>query len=420
LIVGPVARSTAARRLRVAASRLQQRSFRRVVGTDNTRHHDGTWRATPGRVANTRSCLRPAALLVILTGALPAYAEGPATPAHIVGGQASLEGEDAAVVALVGDGTDSSELSGPYCTGTAVAADVIVTAAHCVVVGGEVVLPDIFTGLRFSEDATLHPAAWVAVYPFYQEGLLLGDIALVGLRDPLDVVPAPLRRESFDEDDVGRALRFVGYGVHEAPPQTPHGVKFWAEGRVMKFDEAKLLHDPVTCFGDSGGPAFDGEELVAVVSSGPAACVGYGRATRVDVFASWIDSWLDASPPGCEQDGRCAAGCDGGDPDCSCPADGVCEPCEQGRDPDCAEAAFGDPCVSSDECDYGVCNDGVCAPACYLGCYAGEACVEVGEGEVACLPTRGCSSSQSPGGAVWLVVVLLVGLTLRRQRHRLR
>jgi hypothetical protein len=36
------------------------------------------------------------------------------------------------------------------------------------------------------------------------------------------------------------------------------------------------------CFGDSGGPRFEGGTLVAVTSSGDAACAGMSTGYRVD------------------------------------------------------------------------------------------------------------------------------------------
>jgi secreted trypsin-like serine protease len=48
------------------------------------------------------------------------------------------------------------------------------------------------------------------------------------------------------------------------------------------------------CFGDSGGPRFDGQTLVAVTSSGDAACAGMSTSYRIDTPAAraFLDDFI--------------------------------------------------------------------------------------------------------------------------------
>ena len=56
-----------------------------------------------------------------------------------------------------------------------------------------------------------------------------------------------------------------------------------------------------TCYGDSGGPAFadhNGEwQLIGVTSYGDYYCNTYGVNTRVDAFDTWVEGFIDDTPP---------------------------------------------------------------------------------------------------------------------------
>jgi uncharacterized protein (TIGR03382 family) len=117
-------------------------------------------------------------------------------------------------------------------------------------------------------------------------------------------------------------LRFVGYGITTPvtydtqgnPTNSPEsGVKYNVSHQVKVKDPWHTEEDgpnatawgatcgngtgsEPTCEGDSGGPAFNANgEIVAVTSLGDQNCSDYGQDTRVDFYASWIDSTMTAS-----------------------------------------------------------------------------------------------------------------------------
>src|SRR5207237_5621890 len=84
---------------------------------------------------------------------------------------------------------------GNSCTGTAIAADLVLTAAHCVLPGAEYKLVEFDAARR----ATLKDVARVAPHPDFKLESLLGhrataDVALLKLAAPLPdaAMPAPL------------------------------------------------------------------------------------------------------------------------------------------------------------------------------------------------------------------------------------
>jgi secreted trypsin-like serine protease len=199
------------------------------------------------------------------------------------------------------------------CTGTLVAQDVVLTAAHCLDgLPYEVIVDTIDYGRAGGERIRI---AWARAYPNWQQRF---DIAVLVLDQPATfakprfVSSACTTRKLLEP---GRMVDIVGFGLasltlesntrlHQAsvpitdptctldpacnPNLSPTG-EFIAGG-----------HGADSCFGDSGGPVFIdagppfGQALVGVVSRGlalPAAACGNGGVyVRVDKVISWIQS----------------------------------------------------------------------------------------------------------------------------------
>ena len=160
-----------------------------------------------------------------------------------------------------------------FCSGTLVRADVVLTAAHCtdflVEEGPDGFGPD---DLRISfdpeGDAPFSTVDHIVVHPDWPTaGPCFGnskhaclappaeDIALVFLDESVvGVTPAPIAEEGYLDtlDLKNETFTVVGYGTDESSPVAPH------RRRRSPSCTAGV------CFGDSGGPLFHGETIVAL------------------------------------------------------------------------------------------------------------------------------------------------------------
>lgn len=337
--------------------------------------------------------------------------------ALVVGGSSILGGAPAPdhpeTVALVIDH------SVPYCTGTLIAPDRVLTAGHCLFPDGAGLLPPTHVVVVAVDGERRVPVAWTALAAGFDRSSLTADLAVLALAAPIvDVAPAQLSTRALGPNDVGRTTTWIGFGFDRPGPSGTLGVRHLAEVALAVLEPQRIVAAPVSCNGDSGGPVMidDGASLrlIGVVSAGGPGCQLYSKATRVDVLADWIAQMVSGPAATCGRDQACTHGCAVIDPDCACPADGVCGPCViAGGDPDCV--AVGGSCRTSDDCG-GVCVDGLCRQACPTDVCTGDTtCIPDDHYGRYCAPAGGCQLGTSPGGLLVLAPALfLLGRVRRR------
>jgi hypothetical protein len=196
--------------------------------------------------------------------------------------------------------------NGALCTGTLIAPDVVLTAAHCL----DSPIKTFSTGAGaptrtrgIPDGMTTYEVAETLAHPTFEGvawGMAIGaDVALVRLAHPPEVAPAELATEP---PAVGTVCHAVGYGRH-----TQNGIETFSEKRiatvrVVAVDEGRLsvtAVDGIADGGDSGGPLSCGDGRIhGTVSTGgvvpehiEASLVLYMRS---DVVKPWIESTLAA------------------------------------------------------------------------------------------------------------------------------
>jgi secreted trypsin-like serine protease len=221
--------------------------------------------------------------------------------AAMVGGAASADGVAQAAVMLVGS-------RGNFCTGTLIARDLVLTAAHCVLPGADYKL------LEFDaqHQPQLRDTRTIARHPQFSLETLLGhrataDVALVKLAAPLSKPVAVLATAS-PTPAPGDSFLVAGYGLAERGNGKTGGT-LRAASLVATGKPGNLqirLVDPRSrgaraglgaCTGDSGGPVFAqaGGRLavIGVVSwsTGPnnsEGCGGLTGVTPLSLYRAWI------------------------------------------------------------------------------------------------------------------------------------
>ena len=235
--------------------------------------------------------MRPAlaALLVVALTAPALAITGKAPPA---------DGAIArAIVMLIDDKED-------LCTATALARDLVLTAAHCV------------TGKRkrsvkvYQDGATI-PVRMIALHPrfdakAYALARATADLALLRLEQPLPDIVAPVALGEERRVAVGESLTIAGFGVTDA--FTPYGLGIPRQATLAVTGKPGSLQirlvDPAAanrrvgrgaCTGDSGAPAFDaGGRLIGIVSWSTApndeiGCGGLTGLTPLLIYRNWIE-----------------------------------------------------------------------------------------------------------------------------------
>jgi len=226
-------------------------------------------------------------------------------PAAAIVGGAEVASEAVArhVVMVVG-------ARGSACTGTAVARDLVLTAAHCLQLGAgarhTVVAPDAARRPRLirAESFERHPEFDLESAQAHRE---TADVALVKLAEPLPARVSPAALGGRDYFLIGDRFIVAGFGIDIFRGAGSFGTLRSAMLMTMQHPSSLQLRlaDPATrgetaglgvCSGDSGGPVFEDTGgrlvLVAVISwsTGPSAagCGGLTGVTPLGLVRGWI------------------------------------------------------------------------------------------------------------------------------------
>ncbi len=214
----------------------------------------------------------------------------------IVGGTPST---DDAVVAFVERPACSDEFT-VTCSGTLVAPQVVLTAAHCVV--GK-------TGLEVHVGAPVGSGAFIAVtetvvHPMFDDASHAYDIAIVRLAEPAGVTPIALPTATLGASSIGTSARVVGFGVVGAG-EVADGERRTGTMQISAVDPLTFTATPSpsnTCGGDSGGPVFVGDQLLGITIAGDPTCKVRATNARVDISIDdfvrpQIQAPLPTTPP---------------------------------------------------------------------------------------------------------------------------
>lgn len=242
----------------------------------------------------------------------------------IVNGEAVIEEDPIAkstVAIYLTDTAQPGELRN-FCTGTLIAKNIILTAAHCmkdladmlripseeliarsrIAFGTQVVTQESDTRVSFGT------IKQVLVHPDYTSGMVrnakrvpMPDLALILLEKdaPETAVPATIGLNLGHLIKSGTPLTLAGYGVTS-------GVQKTLATQLMKVDvtignpkltAAQFSYDVINrksaCMGDSGGPAYVTTEdgtlaIIGVTSWGDRTCTSLGVYTSIPAFAQFI------------------------------------------------------------------------------------------------------------------------------------
>ncbi|MDE1567594.1 S1 family peptidase [Aquabacter sp. P-9] len=226
------------------------------------------------------------AALVLALGAGPASA--------IVGGGPAPAEVAARTVLIV-------STRGASCTGTALAPDLVLTAAHCVKPAADYAVAILGGGAP-----RLIPVTGIVVHPSFADDQFrtrrpTPDLAVIRLAENLPASTRPARLSTSGLPAKGTVFLVAGYGMTadgaEKTAGTLRAVSLPSIGTTGGIMARLSAPEGAAgaCTGDSGGPAFADGTVAGVVSwvtaaGGARGCGGVTGITLVGLFSDWIRS----------------------------------------------------------------------------------------------------------------------------------
>lgn len=220
----------------------------------------------------------------------------PITAFAIIGQAPPAQGYAARAIVMVVDPR------GDLCTGTAIARDLVLTAAHCVAAD---------TRVKIFQTGQTIAVRGIARHPrfdrtAYAASRATADVALIKLAARMSELVVPAKLAPARRVAVGETLTIAGFGVTAAGTARGLGVPRMAtltvtgkpgSLQVRLYDRAtrNLRNGLGACTGDSGAPVFEpaSEAVMGVVSwsTAPAdaeGCGGFTGVTPLLLYRAWI------------------------------------------------------------------------------------------------------------------------------------
>lgn len=199
-------------------------------------------------------------------------------------------------VALVSEKQSKQAL----CTGTLLAEDIVLTAAHCVENNPEKLFVVFGAEIKGVSKENIRYAEAYSQNPLWHNPTKKGhgDLALIRFRGKLPIGYKPVLLASKNTNlSIASTVTLIGYGVANGNTHGGAGILRQAQTTIIgKYTTTEIITNgkkSSVCFGDSGGPAFimDGNHYVqwGVASSVTnKACNEAAIHTLIVGYKSWI------------------------------------------------------------------------------------------------------------------------------------